>query len=84
MNKLNVTKGEWKAIDNGHYIDIHAFDDNGYHFSQVCIGVSHDESNNAPLIAQAKNMYRFLDDLANGRGVEYPIEQLLAKCRGES
>jgi hypothetical protein len=31
----------------------------------------------------ANEMYKFLDDLANGRGVDYPIEQLLAKARGE-
>lgn len=35
------------------------------------------------LIAAAPEMYRFLDDLANGRGTDYPIEQLLAKARGE-
>lgn len=31
----------------------------------------------------APEMYKFLDDLANGRGTDYPIEQLLAKARGE-
>ncbi len=40
-------------------------------------------SANANLIAAAPDMYRFLDDLANGRGVDYPIEKLLAKARGE-
>ncbi len=39
---------------------------------------------NAQLIAAAPEMYKMLDDLANGRGVDYPIEQLLAKARGES
>ena len=38
---------------------------------------------NAHLIAAAPEMYKFLDDLANGRGTDYPIEQLLAKSRGE-
>jgi hypothetical protein len=38
---------------------------------------------NANLIAAAPEMYKMLDDLANGRGVDYPIEQLLAKARGE-
>lgn len=38
---------------------------------------------NAALIAAAPEMYKFLDDLANGRGTDYPIEQLLAKARGE-
>lgn len=31
----------------------------------------------------ASKMYKFLDDLANGRGVDYPIEQLLKEARGE-
>jgi hypothetical protein len=39
---------------------------------------------NAQLIAAAPEMYKMLDDLANGRGVDYPIEKLLAKARGES
>ncbi len=38
---------------------------------------------NAHLIAAAPEMYKFLDDLANGRGTDYPIESLLAKARGE-
>ncbi len=28
--------------------------------------------------------YNMLDDVAKGRGVDYRIEQLLAKARGES
>jgi Na+-translocating ferredoxin:NAD+ oxidoreductase RNF subunit RnfB len=39
--------------------------------------------NDAYLISAAPEMYKMLDDLANGRGVDYPIEQLLAKARGE-
>ena len=39
---------------------------------------------NAHLIAAAPEMYKFLDDLANGRGTDYPIELLLAKARGEA
>lgn len=38
---------------------------------------------NAHLIACAPDMYKFLDDLANGRGTDYPIEKLLEKVRGE-
>ena len=38
---------------------------------------------NAHLIAAAPEMYAMLDDLANGRGTDYPIEKLLAKARGE-
>ncbi|WP_276755644.1 hypothetical protein [Pseudoalteromonas marina] len=38
---------------------------------------------NAHLIASAPKMYKFLDDIANGRGVDYPIEQLLKEARGE-
>lgn len=42
------------------------------------------ESNaNMHLISCAPEMYKFLDDIANGRGVDYPIEQLLIKARGE-
>jgi len=37
----------------------------------------------ANLIATAPEMYKMLDDLANGRGVDLPIERLLAKARGE-
>ena len=39
---------------------------------------------NAHLIAAAPKMYKFLDDLANGRGTDYPIERLLAEARGEA
>jgi hypothetical protein len=39
---------------------------------------------NAQLIATAPEMYKMLDDLANGRGTDYPIEQLLSKARGET
>ena len=38
---------------------------------------------NAALIASAPEMYKFLKDIASGNGVDYPIEQLLAKARGE-
>lgn len=38
---------------------------------------------NAHLIAAAPEMYKALDDLANGRGLDFPIEQLLKKARGE-
>ena len=41
------------------------------------------EEADAHLIAAAPKMYGFLDDLANGRGTDYPIEQLLAEARGE-
>jgi hypothetical protein len=40
--------------------------------------------NNAYLISAAPEMYKMLDDLAKGRGTDYPIERLLAKARGES
>ena len=38
---------------------------------------------NACLIAAAPEMYKFLDDLAHGRGTDYPIQMLLTKARGE-
>ena len=36
---------------------------------------------NANLISSAPEMYKMLDDLANGRGTDYPIEQLLSKAK---
>jgi hypothetical protein len=48
-------------------------------------GIRTDEADaNSALIAVAPEMYKMLDDLCKGRGVDYPIEQLLAKARGES
>jgi hypothetical protein len=77
VNKF--TKGKWESVEhlyNGSYevTDIHS----GEHICYLRQGVY-----NAHLIAAAPQMYKALDDLANGRGVDFPIEQLLAKARGE-
>lgn len=63
MSDTKFTKGEWKAIDNGHYIDVHALDDEGHYINQICIGVSYEEKENAPLIAKSKDMYRMLESV---------------------
>jgi len=63
MSDAEFTKGEWKAIDNGHYIDVHAFDDEGYYIDQICIGVSYEEKENAQLIAKSKDMYKMLESV---------------------
>ena len=63
MSETKFTKGEWKAIDNGYYIDIYTFDDEGYYIDQVCMGVSYEEKENAPLIAKSKDMYKMLESV---------------------
>ena len=75
------TKGPWEARTGNLsgvpfalvYVDGGGFDLSG----------APDAIANAHLIACAPDMYRFLDDIANGRGTDYPIEQLLSKARGE-
>lgn len=81
MSEPKFTKGTWKI----------AHIDDKYHVLKfetgfgICNTVMNEDADlqNAHLIAAAPEMYKFLDDLANGRGVDYPIEQLLAKARGE-
>ncbi len=63
MIDTKFTKGEWKDIDNGHYIDVYAFDDEGWFISQVCMGVAYEEKENAPLIAKSKDMYKMLESV---------------------
>ena len=80
MSKPKFTEGEWvvKLKPNGKRCV------QGESGRQVCL-LWNDSAviSNAHLIAEAPEMYKFLDDLANGRGTDYPIEQLLAKARGE-
>lgn len=89
------TKGEWVKDFNGTKGHIKAVKKERDHFSKlktptiarydvITPSISDDEKEaNAHLIACAPEMYKFLDDLANGRGTDYPIEKLLAKARGE-
>lgn len=79
MNEAKFTKGEWQVerFVNGKGFEI-AFNDDG----EVIADYVYEESD-AHLIAAAPKMYKFLDDIANGRGVDYPIEQLLKEARGE-
>jgi hypothetical protein len=83
MSKPKFTKGKWlRTISpNGcNHVKCDGRRNNGYIIASTC---GSDEVANAHLIAAAPEMYKFLDDLANGRGIDYPIEQLLAKARGE-
>lgn len=79
--KTKFTKGKWVVEDgktvlcNGHKVAYVSSGDNIPYFENI--------KANAHLIAAAPEMYKFLDDLANGRGTDYPIEKLLAKARGE-
>lgn len=73
------TKGPWNK--NGRLIY------SGYKFiataSQTDVTGWPELEANSSLIAAAPEMYKFLKDIASGNGVDYPIEQLLAKARGE-
>lgn len=86
--EAKFTKGEWCIFnDRVGVIDRSDSQSNGmmnevayvdmYNFGE-CEGKA-----NANLIKAAPKMYKFLDDLANGRGTDYPIEKLLAEARGE-
>jgi hypothetical protein len=96
MSKLTgFTKGKWsqshREQSDGMYIT-QVYDESGQSICDLnwhsvglgCSGFKTDRKQNAQLIAVAPEMYKMLDDLAKGRGVDYPIEQLLAKARGES
>lgn len=97
MSELKATPGPWTCArkhphvwaidalngdpDLGHVkwhslADVYGCDDMG------AAGATKARAN-AYLIAAAPKMYKFLDDLANGRGTDYPIEQLLMEARGE-
>lgn len=90
MSDLKATPGAWfisgsmtkyieARIDGGWIQEVAACGptdaDNGYGEQQRA---------NANLIAVAPKMYKFLEDIAHGRGVDYPIEKLLMEARGES
>ncbi|AKA61207.1 hypothetical protein [Pseudoalteromonas phage H103] len=82
MNEAKFTKGEWTvsgcglSVNAGGFKVARAHSGGNTPYTTTTIA-------NAHLIAAAPKMYKFLDDLANGRGVDYPIEQLLKEVRGE-
>jgi hypothetical protein len=80
MSKLTkFTKGNWDWEHDDCTSSMIQVD------SDIGVSIARLQSeDNAYLISAAPEMYKMLDDLANGRGTDYPIEQLLAKARGES
>ncbi len=84
--KTKFTKGDWRVVGDTF---IYALNDNEVNqftcLVQTSMGGANDEElmANAHLMAAAPKMYKFLDDLANGRGTDYPIEKLLEQARGE-
>lgn len=96
MNKPKFTEGPWCALPeevDKPYIRIRGtIPGSRYKIANVVTpvyeGVHEREAEetraNARLIKMAPTMYRFLDDISNGRGVDYPIEQLLSEVRGET
>lgn len=99
MSEAKFTKGEWEILpieDDKEYIRIRGtllgskhkianVVDLKAHYSNAdwCKRDRAESMANAQLIVAAPKMYKFLDDLASGRGVDYPIEQLLKEVRGE-
>ena len=85
MSEVKFTNGEWRVQIEQPYphtlsqILTVVTDD----FDVVCVPHGIRNQHDATLIASAPEMYKFLDELANGRGTDYPIEKLLAKARGE-
>lgn len=81
MSETKFTKGDW-AVEDGRVVVCGDFKV-AYSYSGSSVPFIEHIKSNAHLIAAAPEMYKFLDDLANGRGIDYPIEKLLAKARGE-
>ena len=75
MSKPKFTEGEWVAVSQGFTV----WSDH----TEDMVATEFNNEHDAHLTDAAPEMFRFLDDLANGRGTDYPIEQLLAKARGE-
>jgi hypothetical protein len=86
MSELTkFTKGRWYINDCGiHWNnpDLKHLEVCYSEIGEVICDTVYTEAD-ANLIAAAPEMYKFLDDLANGRGTDYPIEQLLAEARGD-
>jgi hypothetical protein len=83
--ETKFTKGNWYINDCGvHWNnpDLKHLEVCYSEIGEVICDTVYTEAD-ANLIAAAPEMYKMLDDLANGRGTDYPIEQLLSKARGE-
>lgn len=91
MRDIKFTKREWEIVteaDSEHYcltVDCGGVMRVNVITSarDITFSESLERIANAHLIKSAPKMYKFLDDLASGRGVDYPIEQLLREARGE-
>ena len=83
--KEKFTKGEWRVNPVGPHWNNPEIAQYEITYSDAgeCITDHVYELADAHLIAASPKMYKFLDDLANGRGTDYPIEKLLAEARGE-
>ena len=85
MSEAKFTKGEWVVNYTGAHWNNPELRNIEINYSEqgecICDTVYRDSD--AHLIAAAPKMYKFLDDLANGRGIDYPIEKLLSEARGE-
>jgi len=87
------TKGTWLAIDGDRFSrEMIITSDERIECEVIPIceldvyfdgEIGDEQKANANLIAAAPEMYKFLNDIAKGNGVDYQIEQLLAKARGE-
>lgn len=86
--KEKFTKGDWVAFYPHELLNdgvVQVETESGH---QICMNNAHklnlvEQTANMHLIAVAPKMYKVLDDLANGRGTDYPIGKLLAEARGE-
>lgn len=88
---MNITKGNWYAVENDYYIDIKV---DGNPIAQVIKNefVDTDKNTmraNAKLMECAPEMYDYLlhmieHDVINDPSIEREVKSLLAKARGES
>lgn len=97
VSEARFTKGEWLIVVNDDFMDgenlvvsmdSHIKDSSSFMSKHKIVieGSGNGDleaKSNAHLIVAAPKMYKFLDDLANGRSLDYPIEQLLIEARGE-
>lgn len=87
--EAKFTKGPWVLVDRGAWFEIDSTggeniaNSGGFDPDHTGFNCCDEMAANAHLIKAAPKMYKFLDDLANGRGTDYPIEKLLAEARGE-
>lgn len=88
MNNEKFTQGDWSIFyhPNSSSIISVAIGENETNYSSASVTLYNQEHNaNANLIAAAPKMYRMLDYLAKGEGLQPgdTIERLLAEARGE-